>query len=69
MPDVYIAVERHRCNPPGSRPLGSVWRCDICGHDLYVSDTDGCAPPSAAWTPVRWWNFRARRLIRMIDHG
>lgn len=64
--DVYIAVYQHRHDPPGDRPVGSVWRCE-CGQYLFVVETDGCAPPTARWLPVRWWNFRIRRLITQTD--
>ena len=64
MSDVYVAEEEHYCQLPDrySRPSGSIWQCDECGTYYQFGYTENSW--GAVWYPVRWWHFRARRLIR-----
>lgn len=76
MPDIFIAPRQHRCAPSerlgaaftDPRPPGSIWRCGDCGrHWFRSSATDGGAPPTHLWKPVRWWNFGHRYRIHQLS--
>lgn len=64
MSDIYVAPAPHCCQTPEkySRPVGSIWLCDECGTYYRFGYNESSWGP--VWTRVRWWNFRAKRLIR-----
>lgn len=69
MSDVFVADISHLCNTPErwSRPVGSIWRCDDCGTHWLFGYTENSWGP--VWHMVRWWHFRARRIIRAVGVG
>ena len=75
---VFTAPEPHTCpmarwgaNTKDEYPYGSILLCEDCGtywvrkntYELWVE----------YWHPVKWWEFRERRLIRKwewdAEHG
>lgn len=68
MGDIYTPPRPHRCPfPEDRRPLGSIWRCDTCGVYWIFRYTESSFGPT--WTPVRWWDFAARKRIRAYERG
>lgn len=65
---IYVKPIPHSCNlradlSDEKRTVGSIARCS-CGRFFRCVLRDEFMWVSLDWSPVRWWNFKERKLIR-----